>query len=350
MRLRLTRMAVALVAIAGVARAHDLGVDVNAAFTQPSEFNPRTGAVGLGVTGAWDLSPSWAVFGLATYTRDLATRTETTASSGSNIFRFSLGVQWLPHPQWMLMLAANGSPPSAQVNATTRVVQEPLTGEPRLVDVVIDSRSSNLGGQLLVAWMSDGDGPVQSTLDFGGAATRFDIVQRLRLPDTPGAQLLRANCERRASEFCQLIEGASTPLWQARLSAGYTATLREKTDLGLDASVFLYDRDPAEVGYFSVVNVGRDELGAGVPVSPLRFTVRPAVTHRFEKFTLRASYQWGLYASDLGVLHTVAAKLTWKVTPAWRLSLSLVGQLDVDATRTFENRGGTAMVGFLHLF
>lgn len=346
----MTRAVLCLVFLASGARAHDLGLDVNAAFTQPSEYNPRTGAVGLGVTGAWDLSTSWALFGLASYTRDLATRTATTASSGSNVFRFSLGVQWLPHPQWMLMLAANGSPPSAQVNATTREVQEPLTGERRLVDVVIDSRADNLGGQLLVAWMSDGDGPLQSTLDFGGAATRFDIFQRLRLPNTAGASLIRATCERSDSEFCRLVEGASTPLWQARLSAGYTATLRSTTDLGVDASVFLYDRDPAEVGYFSVVNVGRDDLGAGVPVSPLRVTVRPVFVHRFERFTLRASYQWGLFASDLGVMHVVSGKLTWKVTPAWRLSLVLTGQADVDPSRTVVNRGGTAMLGFLHLF
>lgn len=346
----MTRAVLCLVLLASAARAHDLGVDVNAAFTQPSEFNPRTGAVGFGVTGAWDLSSAWAVFGLATYTRDLATRTATTASSGSNIFRFSLGVQWLPHPQWMLMLAANGSPPSTQVNATTREVQEPLTGMRRLVDVVIDSRADNLGGQLLVAWMSDGAGPLQSTLDVGGAVTRFDIFQQLRLPNTAGASLLRANCERGGGEFCQLVSGVSTPLWQARLSAGYTATLRSQTDLGVDASVFVYDRDPAEVGYFSVVNVGREELGAGVPVSPLRLTVRPVFTHRFERFTLRVSYQWGLFASDLGVMHVVGGKLTWKVTPAWRLSLSLTGQADVDPARTLVNRGGTAMLGLLHLF
>ncbi len=349
-RVAMTRAALALFVVSGAARAHDLGVDLTAAFTQVSANNPRTGAAALGVTGAWDVSSSFALFGLASYTRDLATRTETTASSGSNIFRFSLGAQWLPHPQWMVMLTATGSPPSAQVNATTRTVEEPLTGDARLVDVVIDSRSFSAGGQALVAWMSDGPGPVQSTLDVGLGAHRYDIEQRLRLGDGPAAELLRAGCARRATEFCQLVGGASTPLWQARLSAGYTATVRERTDLGAELGVFVYDRDPAEVGYFSVVAVGRDEVGAGVPVLPLRLSLRPSISHRFSRVTLRAAYQWGLYTSELGAMHSLMGKLTWKASDAWRLSLAVTGQLDVDRSRAVVNRGGVAQVAVLHLF
>lgn len=337
--------------LAATAGAHDLGVDLNAAFTQVSANNPRTGAVGLGVTGAWDVSDRFALFGFASYTRDLATQTSTTASSGSNIFRFSLGTQWLPHEQWMVMLSATFSPPSAQASATTRVFEEPLTGESRLVDVVVDSRAWNLGGSALVAWASDGTGPLQSTLDFGAGATRFDIFQQLRLGDGAAGRLIRNACEGRGGDFCQLVQGASTPLWQARLSAGYTATLKHKTDLAAELGVFLYDRNPADVGYFSIVSVGREtELGSGVPVLPLRLSLRPSISHRFEKLTVRLAYQWGLYASDLGALHSLSGKLTWKVTPAWRLSFSVTGQLDVDSARAVVNRGGLALVGVLYVF
>lgn len=336
---------------AATARAHDLGVDLNAAFTQVSANNPRTGALGLGITGAWDISERLALFGLASYTRDLATRTATTASSGSDIFRFSLGGQWLPHEQWMLMASATFSPPSAQASATTRLFEDPLTRDARLVDVVVDSRAWNLGGTALVAWASDDTGPLQSTVDVGAGATRFDIFQQLRLGDGVAGRLIRNACEGRSGDFCQLVQGASTPLWQVRLSAGYTATLKRRTDLGAELGVFLYDRDPADVGYFSIVSVGREtELGSGVPVLPLRLSLRPAITHRFEKLTVRLAYQWGLYASNLGAMHSLSGRLTWKVTPAWRLSFSVTGQLDVDSTRAVVNRGGLALVGALYVF
>lgn len=338
--------------LAAVAQASDLGGDVSGAVTSGSENNPRAGSVGVGVTGAWDVTSSWALFGLGSYLRDLGTSTETTSSTGSNVFRLSLGAQWLPHPQWMAMLSVSGSPPATQVSATTRTVPDAFTGQPRTVDVVVDSVAWNLGAQALAAWTSAGTGPVQSTIDLGGGATRFDIFQRLRLGSGPAGEMVRSGCTRRDDPFCDLVAGASTPLWQARLAAGYTATLHDATDLGLELAGYLYDRDPADVGYFSVVAAGRqvDSLGSGVPVSPLRFTVRPSVSHRFSRVTLRAVYQGGLYASGLGALHAVTAKVTWKATAALRLSLTVTGQVDVDPSGLALNRGAAVTLGALYLF
>lgn len=330
--------------------AHDLGVDVSGAMTTSSDINPRSGLVGVGLSGAWDVSDSFSLFGLAGYLRDLPTRTETTSSDGGDIFRFSLGAQWLPHPQWMVMLALSGSPPSQQTNTSTRRVYEPLTGNARDVDVVIDSDSYSVGAQLFGGWLSDGTGPVDSMVDVGVGVNRYDIFQQVRLGDGPGADFVRRVCERRRSQVCQLVDGVSTPLWQGRFSASYTATLWRHTDVGVEGAVYVYDADPANVGYFSVVQAGRSDLGSGVPVLPLLFSVRPTVAHRFPTVTLRLSYQYGHYASFLGAMHAAIAKVTWKVFDGWRLSLSVTGQVDVDLAPSVVSLGGAAVLGVMRVF
>lgn len=341
MSLATARNCVVLVAVAASfpALAHDLGVDVSGAVTTSSDVNPRSGGAGVAVTGAWDASDSFSVFGLAAWLHDMPTRTETTSSNGGDIFRFSLGAQWLPHPQWMVMLAVSGSPPSQQTNTTTRRVFE------RDVDVIVDSNSYSFGAQLYAGWMNE-----WSMVDVGAGLNRYDIFQQLRLGDGPGGDFVRRVCERRSSEVCQLVDGASTPLWQGRFSASYTATLFRRTDVGAEVGVFVYDRDPADVGYFSVVQAGRSDLGSGVPVLPLLFSLRPSVSHRFELISVRLSYQYGLYASSLGAMHAATVKTTLKLNGGWRISLSVTGQLDVDLAPSVVSFGGSAVLGVLRVF
>ncbi|MGV3625968.1 MAG: hypothetical protein ACO1OB_34480 [Archangium sp.] len=307
--------------------------------TTSSDVNPRSGGAGFSVSGAFDFNDAWSVFGFAGWLHDMPTRTETTASNGGDIFRFSVGAQWLPHPQWMVMLALSGSPPSQQTNSTTRRVLD------RDVEVIIDSNSNSFGAQAFAGWMNE-----WSMIDVGAGLNRFDIFQQLRLGDGPGAELVRRVCERRNSEVCSLVDGASTPLWQGRFSASYTATLFRHTDVGGEVGVFVYDRDPADVGYFSVVQAGRSDLGSGVPVLPLSFTLRPSVSHRFSSITLRLSYQYGLYASWLGAMHATTVKTTLKLGAGWRLSLSVTGQLDVDLSPSVVSYGGAAVLGVLRVF
>lgn len=323
------------------ALAHDVGVDVSGAVTTSSDVNPRSGGAGVSVTGAWDVSDSFSVFGLAGWLHDMPTRTGTTSSDGGDVFRFSLGAQWLPRPQWMVMLAVSGSPPSQQTNTTTRRVFD------RDVDAIIDSNSYSFGAQLYGGWMSDWGGDFESMVDVGAGFNRYDIFQKLRLQD---GEFVRRLCGRRDFEVCQLVDGVSTPLWQGRFSASYTATLLRNTDLGAEVTAFVYDRDPADVGYFSVVQAGRSDLGSGVPVLPLVFSVRPSVSHRFSRLTLRVSYQYGLYASALGAMHAATVKTTLKLGTDWRLWLSVTGQLDVDLAPTIVSLGGAAVLGVLRVF
>jgi hypothetical protein len=338
-------LALLVTVLACPAAAHDASIDVGTLITTSSSNNPRTGSFTVNAAGTWDVSEKVGLFGSFQFTRDLATRTADSASPGSDVFLLGLGAAWAPGERWLTMLSLTGSPPSTQLSATTVTTAAGATA-----DVVVSSRAWTLGGLLLVSWASGGEGAVAPTFDGLAGVTRFEVFQRLRLGTDARSQALRATCEAgvgRRTRLCALVSGVSSPLTQVKLGAGATLTLLGDTDAGLEFAYYLYDRDPSEVGYFSLVSLGRLEVGAGVPVLPLQLSLRPSLTHRFGRlFILRVAYQFGLYPSGDGSNHAVTAKLTWRVTRDWRLWLSGTGQLD--ATRgVVTNPGGNLLLGAL---
>jgi hypothetical protein len=328
------------------APAHDLGVDVGGTFTRQSGNNPRAGSLSVGVNGAYDFNDAWSLAGFLVYTRDLATRTAESQSPGSNVFLLNLGVMWLPNDHLMTMLSGTFSPPSVQQNATT------VTGrDGAMVDVLVTSRNWSAGAVWNGLWTSGGFSKFEHTIEAGAALNRFNVFQQLTVPDSVRARLLVAACSLGAEvEVCRLLAGVTSPLTQARFSLGYTATLFDDTDVGVDAAYFLYDQPPSSVGYYSLVAFNQTELGNGVPVLPLQLTARGTVSHKFgKKVTVRLSYQFGLYTEGLGVLHVVAARVSWKVTKHWRLTFSVTGQSDVSGG-VAQNGGSQALVGLTYLW
>ena len=337
------------------AAAHDVSVDVSGSLITTSDDNPRAGSVGVMASAGWDVTDSVSLFTNLGYTRDLPTQsgaqdTPPTRTSGSNVFLGALGVLWLPADDWMTMLTVTGSPPALVESATTLHPPAPL---PPDLNVVVDSRSWTVGALWTGTWVQPPhDGPWSSMVDAVFGATWFEVFQQVEVPATPRGDQVRDFCAAasRTGPLCQLVRGAATPLLQVRLGGGYTGTLFDTTDFGVEVQGFLYDRDPTDVGYFSTVNVGRGlELGSGVPVLPLALSVRPAVLHRFSRVAVKLAYQLGLYAGGLGTNHVVTLRATLKVTSAWRLQASLTGQLDATSSG-LGNFGGFAVVGATVVF
>lgn len=337
---------VALV-LAWPANAHDLGVDLTLNGTGASANNPRSGSAGFGLSGSYDFNDRWTAFLTGNYVRDFATRAADSYSPGSNIFFLSAGVMFLPTDHVLLMATVTGAPPSEQRNATT------FTNESGSADVVIRGTNSSLGGTLLVSYATGGLSNWEHTVDVSAGVNHFESQQQAELGTSLRARVFRTSCERNpVAGYCPLVNGLNSPLTQVRLGVAYTATISVSNDLGLDVAGFLYDTaDPLGVGSFSAVVLGKQgpDMGLGVPVAPWRLTVRPSFLHRFGKFSVRASYQYGLYASNAGTNHLLSVKLSWKVQPQVRLTLSAIGQTDVDQ-RVVVNRGGTVTVGALFVF
>ncbi len=333
--------------LAAPAWAHDVSADLASSLTTSSSDNPRTGSVSAALAGSYDLSDAWNLGASLLYTRDLATKTATTSSAGSNVFLLGLSGAWMPSAHWLFLLNAAFSPPTEQRSATTVTA---VNGT--MADVVIDSRTWSLGGLLTGAWSSAGDSAFESTIDVLAGATELNVFQQAELGTTPAARALRTTCETaagRRTQLCALVNGTETPLLQGRFGAGYVATLWTRFDVGLEGSYFVYDRDPEEVGYFAPVLLGRTSLGSGVPVLPTRFSLKPSLVYRFNKVTLKASYVFSQYTSP-GSNHVVTAKVTWKLTHALRLSLAVTAQVDLGAGGNLENPGGNAVLGALVVF
>ncbi|MBL8917110.1 MAG: TonB-dependent receptor [Archangium sp.] len=340
------RLVAAMCVVVGLsAPAHDLGVDLGGTFTRQSGNNPRAGSLSVGVTGAYDFNDAWSISGLFVYTRDLATRTAESQSPGSNVFLLNLGGMWIPNDHLMTMLSVVGSPPSMQQNASTVPTR---AGDS--IDVVITSRNSSIGAIWNGLWTSGGFSNFEHTIDASAGVSRFGVQQQLTIPNSIRSRLIQASCNAGLeAEICPLLAGVSSPLTQARFTLGYTATLFDKTDIGVEGALFLYDVPPSSVGYYSLVAFNQTELGSGVPILPLQATLKGHASHKFGRVTVRLSYQWGLYTEGLGTLHVLGLRVGWKVTDHWRLSLNVTGQGDVQGG-VFANGGSQALLGLAYVW
>ncbi|MBL9038798.1 MAG: hypothetical protein JNG84_09810 [Archangium sp.] len=137
---------------------------------------------------------------------------------------------------------------------------------------------------------------------------------------------------------------------QARIGATGTLFITQRVDVGLDAAVYVYDSDPNDIGYFSVVALGRTlELGNGVPVAPFLFSAKPFAAYRFKRATVKLSYQYGHFTGGAGRNHLVALRATFRITPEWRVTASLSGQADHSGSQ-LSNFGALATAGVLWVF
>lgn len=345
---RFVRLVVVVLVVCTPAWAHDLGVDVTLNGTAPSVNNPRSGSLGFSLSGSYDFTERWSAFLTGVFMRDFATRSEDSFSPGSNVFLFSGGAMFVANDHFMVMATVSGSPPSVQRNATTF---EGTDQGP--VGYVIKATNFSVGGSLLGSYATNGFSNWEHTFDLSAGVNHLESDQIAELGTTLRARLLRSYCERNpVAGYCPIVLGIDAPLTQVRLGGTYTATLFLKTDVALDVAGFLYDvPDPLAVGSYSAAIAGRQgpDVGLGTPVAPWVLTVRPSVVHRAGSFSVKLTYQYGLYASQSGSNHLVSAKLSWKVNPTLKLSLTALGQTDF-ANGSVANRGGSLTTGLLILF
>lgn len=332
------------------ALAHDVSLDLSAGSARATNDSPRSGFLGLGLGGSYELSDELSLSLGASLTRDLPTPpppgSSTPREPPTNIVLLSGGADWLVGESWALSGLFTFSP---RVN---QVVDSTLTLDTRLgtseLDVKLDTSNSSLGLILAGGYTTAGDSNLESSVDVSVSTTRYVTTQRLRQINRgdPDIERLNAACQLNPGlQICRLrdpqqaaLAELRAALTELRLSAGYTATLFSNTDVGLEGSWFLYDSDPTQVGYFSLVSFGRTgpsaSVGDGIAVSPLLFTVRPQVTHRMGAFTLRAWFQHGRYVGDLGVSNLLGLRLTYRLSRELRVTLLGNAQRNADQGET----------------
>ncbi len=345
-RLRLVPLASALLA-AAPARAISVNEEVSVTGTQSTPQNPRAGNVSNLLSASVDVGERWTVNASARITLEASTPAATGAfpDRGGTVADFSGGVDWEANDNWTFGVALDVSPQST-LESDAR-----LRAQDRATDVVLQATSSvaSLGllGTYDTAGVSDLEASFTAGIDLSRIDTRQQVADARHADDGTSVGLadLRARClpvRSGCRALVPAIDGVSDVLRYARFSGGASATVRADTDLAVNLDYYAYFDDPAAVGVFTIATAGR--FGAGAPIAPLRYLLRPRIAHRFGAFSLKAWVQLGRYVPEAGQgTAGIGAKAQVRLSRSLRIWLSASGQRDEDASGAISRTGGLAL-------
>jgi hypothetical protein len=225
-----------------------------------------------------------------------------------------------------------------------------------------DATASSLGGRLMASYDTAGDSRFETLVDGSLALDWFDAELQLSQVADSSSALLDSQQVQGALQYCTahpddascsparvralrdvapwMQRPASTSLARVGLSAGVVETLYRDTDVGLSATCYLYTSDPTKIvgpgGGARGRGIVLDPAG-GLALSPLRWSLRPELSHRIGRFSVGGWLQYGQYVAGADFTSTMAAGLRLAYRPHWwderfRLWLTTTGQRDVDPT------------------
>jgi hypothetical protein len=327
---------VSALVVAAAARASSISDQITVGSTQATAQNPRAGSLSNLLRASFDLDERWSLNADAQIRLDEAAR----APSGSNVaFQeqggivadFSAGVDWEATDNWTLGLIVGFSPRSTTSKVFPVAVTDPSTGKQANAEGLISVTNESAYAEVLAGYDTAGYSNLEFSFTAGLSLNRFETLQRLEAAQLDRGPPTRVNEVR-----------ASAELRSARLSAGATATLFADTDVGLNADYYAYADDPTTVGYF--------RLGAGVPIAPLHYLLRPEVAHRFGDFSLKLWAQAGRYMPGTGQGTAGAGlKVQYRFTRWFRMWASASGLRDVDSSSQ-STLSGSLAVGAAYRF
>ena len=130
-----------------------------------------------------------------------------------------------------------------------------------------------------------------------------------------------------SDELRASLSPKGTRLTQLAINAGVMHTMEGNGDLGLSASYYLYDKDPTQVGYFSLATLGRGNLGNGVSIAPRRYSFSPSIGNRWGALSGTLAVTYGVYIRELGYDLTTSAKVQYKLKLDGSTRLKLFSKL-----------------------
>lgn len=341
----------------GLVLAHSVSDELGVGSSQANPRNPRTGLIYDRISGVADASEAVSLRFDLTLTHDDATKPTQGAAfgaTGGNIFAAAFGIDWNPNEHVPLSAEIDLSPKStSSSDAPVTFDVGAATGS---ADALLRARSSSIGFLIDVGYGTAGDSDFESTLNSSFSLTHYSTTQLLTEIATASGPVDRqqviAYCTRTGNlgkgcrQLGPALRAEPADLNQFRLAGSFTETLFENTDLTLGGAYYFYDKDPSQVGYFSIASIGRSvSLGNGVPAAPLQYSVRPDLTHKFGAFSVGIWYQYGQYVPGDGYGHSAGLKLQYKFSKAIKIWASGTWQDDVDAQNNAQISSTLALGG-----
>jgi hypothetical protein len=350
--MRERRLVLLLVLVsAAVARAHSLSNEVAVGLTQDTPGNPHGSHISDELTARFDLSETWVLKMGGAFTYEGSSPPPAGAyfgTSSAQVASILVGAEWDVTPRINLYGEGLVSPRASQSFDSTLQYRS-LTGTVT-DDILLNNSTSTVGAMLGLSVMVGGlelDG-----LAFGGLLldanvgwTAFATEQKLgaiysgRTEQPVSAATIRALCKLATTTAQKLacgvlqpaLQGGTDTLNQFRIGLGAIQPLGRNTDLALSGAYYAYDQDPATVGFFTaratLLHLDTT-LGAGMPLAPQRYTIRPQVEQRLGLVSLGLWYQFTEYASDEGYANGVGARVQVNLGRFWRVWLA--GSLQFD--------------------
>jgi len=298
------RLAAALIllALATPARAHSVTNEVIVSSGQSTETNPRPTVFTDSLNASIDLGDDFTANAGASVTLQGSTASSAGFQHGSSaVPMFTGGLDWWANDHWLLGLTVDLSPQNTQYSVATI----PATGATATVDAEVRSQTSQLGAALDLSWYSSGHSDLEWSFSAGFAFSHSSIGQSIPNVRTANGETLTSeeftqrycaahprvrNCTQNLNDA---FAGTQRPLDVERFSGGATATILLDTDVSLFADYYVYNQDPGLLDY----RVAALAFGAGMPIAPLQYLIRPEVQHRFGSLSVRLWAEGGEYVS-----------------------------------------------------
>jgi hypothetical protein len=270
--------------------------------TKPSPDTPTSSYFYQRIGARWTPGERWDLVATFRATEDLARPPDTgstLATGGDAVLYGALDATYDFATHWSASVGANGSPTSSRDVAIPNPVtpaSAPLAS-PTEPDVLVRAKTLSAGATAELGYDSfDDDVPrsLDVAIDASAAFTEF-LTEQTPVRPAAAATALGTN---------------SASLAQGRFGLTATLTVLEDTDVALDAAYFVYDDpNPGDVGTFATLQAAGASWGAGLPMLPPRWTIRPELVHRFGPLSLRGYYQYADLAIDGASGQTVGGKI-----------------------------------------
>lgn len=348
-----SRLFLCLALAAAGASASSVSNEISVNSTQPTDVNPRSGSVSDSLRASFDVAEPLSLNLGASLTSQNNSPAPVGNDSGSAaVALLTAGIDWELADSWTLGLSADWSP------HTTQFADAPLPLAAETGTAHIRSRTAQVAGGVDLSYDTGGTSELEWSFSAGLEVTRWNIDQTVPLVTTAnGTVLTSAQVRSNINTYCSrhpavrncgravLRDLTATPfvLDSQQVSASATAIVRRDTDLTLSADYYNYVEDATQAAFASLIFNGRG--GAGVPVAPLHYVIRPEVTHRFGDLSAKLWVQGGEYVPNAGGTTAGAGlRLQYKFTRTYRMWISASGQRDEDEHGN-ETRSGALALG-----
>jgi hypothetical protein len=318
------------------ARANTAAEEISTGASVSAATTPSLGWIANRLAGAWDATSRWQLRIALDATRVMAPEGE----ESNTIFNTSATAEVAIDSHWTTSLTAGGSPASTTHSSAT-ILDDTLPGDQGEAVAQLAARSSvmSIGAALEYDTAGSSDHETSGSISVG--ATHFQSIQAITSIIDPDGQMLTPrevseHCASRScsSELRSALSPKDTQLTQLVIGASVLHTFEGTGDLGLSASYYMYDADPTQLGYYSLATLGRGNLGNGVSIAPLRYTVTPTIGDRWGPLSGTLAVTYGLYVRDVSYEVTTSLRVQYKLKldGAARLKLysSLTGSRGAD--------------------